>query len=558
MLIRLSIRDVVVIDRLDLEFGRGLCALTGETGTGKSILLDALSLALGRRAEPGLVRRGASQATVTATFELLVEHVAQSMLKTRGIAVGGELVVRRTLTSDGRSRAFVNDQSVTIGFLAELGAALIEIHGQNDRLGLLDPGTHRATLDVAGGLGDFLTRTEQAYGRWHDAHGLLTAGETEAEAARRDEAELRQDLSELKALAPRVGEESKLAEHRALLRQASVITEALAKARAVLFIGNERPVEEAVRVAHRTISDISGSAEGRLDALVSALDRTSIELEEAVNLLETIGHDLDLDPNKLPAVEERLFTLRDFSRKHSSPVDELPQLEEEIERKLSTLDASHESLKLKRTALIAADSDLEKEVKRLRNARVNAAKELDLEVVKEVEGLRMGGTKFRTEINPLPREKWSASGADQIGFTVATVTGSKLGPIHKIASGGELSRFMLALRVVIASAGHAGTIVFDEIDSGIGGAVADAVGQRLARLSSSVQVLVVTHQPQIAARASHHFQVSKPGRNGKISTRVEKLSHEKRIEEVARMLAGARVTDEARAAADRLILEAES
>ncbi|PPR32382.1 MAG: hypothetical protein CFH36_01955, partial [Alphaproteobacteria bacterium MarineAlpha9_Bin6] len=275
-------------------------------------------------------------------------------------------------------------------------------------------------------------------------------------------------------------------------------------------------------------------------------------------LLETIGHDLDLDPNKLPAVEERLFTLRDFARKHSSPVDELPQLEEEIERKLSTLDASHESLKLKRTALIAADSDLEKEVKRLRNVRVNAAKELDRKVVKEVEGLRMGGTKFRTEINPLPREKWSASGADQIGFTVATVTGSKLGPIHKIASGGELSRFMLALRVVIASAGHAGTIVFDEIDSGIGGAVADAVGQRLARLSSSVQVLVVTHQPQIAARASHHFQVSKPGRNGKISTRVEKLSHEKRIEEVARMLAGARVTDEARAAADRLILEAES
>ncbi|MFP6755960.1 MAG: DNA repair protein RecN [Alphaproteobacteria bacterium] len=558
MLIRLSIRDVVVIDRLDLEFGRGLCALTGETGTGKSILLDALSLALGRRAEPGLVRRGASQATVTATFELLEEHVARSLLKTRGIVVDGELVVRRTLNSDGRSRAFVNDQSVTIGFLAELGAALIEIHGQNDRLGLLDPGTHRATLDVAGGLGDFLTRTEQAYGRWHDAHGLLTAGETEAEAARRDEAELRQDLSELKALAPRVGEESKLAEHRALLRQASVITEALAKARAVLFIGNERPVEEAVRVAHRTISDISGSAEGRLDALVSALDRTSIELEEAVNLLETIGHDLDLDPNKLPAVEERLFTLRDFARKHSSPVDELPQLEEEIERKLSTLDASHESLKLKRTALIAADSDLENEVKQLRNARFNAAKELDLEVVKEVEGLRMGGTKFRTEINPLPREKWSAAGADQIGFTVATVTGSKLGPIHKIASGGELSRFMLALRVVIASAGHAGTIVFDEIDSGIGGAVADAVGQRLARLSSSVQVLVVTHQPQIAARASHHFQVSKPGRNGKISTRVEKLSHEKRIEEVARMLAGARVTDEARAAADRLILEAES
>ena len=558
MLTRLSIRDVVVIERLELQFGPGLCVLTGETGAGKSILLDALSLALGRRAGPRLLRRGASEATVTATFELLTGHAAQSMLEIHGIAGEEEVIVRRTLAADGRSRAFVNDQSVTVGFLAKLGAALVEIHGQNDRLGLLDPGAHRGVLDVSGNLGDLVFETKQAYGRWQEARDVLTAGEVEAESARRNETELRQGVSELAALATSLGEETELARRRKLLRQASVITEALADARATLFPGDGKPVDEAVRMAHRMISSVSNSAEGQLDALMSALERTSIELNEVVSLVETIGHDLDLDPRKLEAIEERLFTLRDFARKYSVPADELPTLQEDFEHRLSTLDADQESLKMKKASLFKADSDLERVVKQLHQGRVDAAKKLDLEVMKEVEGLRMGGTKFRTEIESLPREKWSVSGADRVGFTVATIPGNKLGPIHQIASGGELSRFMLALRVVIASAGQAKTMIFDEIDSGIGGAVADAVGQRLVRLSSNAQVLVVTHQPQIAAQARHHFHVSKPGKNGRMPAKVEKLSHKKRVEEIARMLAGAKVTDEARAAAERLLLEATS
>ena len=556
MLTRLSIRDVVVIDRLELQFGSGLCVLTGETGAGKSILLDALSLALGRRAGPRLLRRGASEATVTATFELSAGHAAWSMLEIHGIGGEEEVIVRRTLAADGRSRAFVNDQPVTIGFLAKLGAVLVEIHGQNDRLGLLDPGTHRDVLDVSGNLGDLVFQTKQAYGRWEDARDVLIAGEVEADAARRDETELRQGSRELAALAPSLGEETELAQRRKLLRQASVITEALADARATLYPGDGKPVDEAVRVAHHMISSISKSAEGQLDELVSALERTSIELNEVVSLVETIGHDLDLDPRKLEAVEERLFTLRDFARKYSVSADELPTLQEDFERRLSALDADHASLNTKKASLSKADSDLERLVNQLHQGRVDAAKKLDLEVVKEIEDLRMGGTKFRTEIEPLPREKWGASGADRVGFAVATIPGTKLGPIHKIASGGELSRFMLALRVVIASAGQGKTLVFDEIDCGIGGAVADAVGQRLVRLSSNVQVLVVTHQPQIAAQARHHFHVSKPRRNSRRSTTVEKLSPKKRVEEIARMLAGAKVTDEARAAAERLLLEA--
>ena len=322
MLTCLSIRDVVVIERLELQFGSGLCVLTGETGAGKSILLDALSLALGRRAGPRLVRRGASEATVTATFELVRGHAARSMLEIHGIAGDEEVIVRRTLATDGRSRAFVNDQSVTIGFLAKLGAALVEIHGQNDRLGLLDPGVHRGVLDVSGNLGDLVLQAEQAYVRWKDAHEILTAGELEAEAARRDETELREGSRELAALAPSRGEETELAQRRKLLRQASVITEALADARAMLFPGDGKPIDEALRIAHRTISSISNAAEGQLDALVSALERSSIELNEVVSLVETVGHDLDLDPRKLEAVEERLFSLRDFARKYSVPVDE--------------------------------------------------------------------------------------------------------------------------------------------------------------------------------------------------------------------------------------------
>ena len=556
MLKRLSIRDVVVVDSIDLEFGSGFCVLTGETGAGKSILLDALSLALGRRADTALLRDGAETAIVTATFDLENGDAAKSMLESRGIPTDDELVIRRTLTLEGRSRAFVNDQSVTVGFLVELGALLIEINGQNDRFGLLDPVTHRKVLDAAGNLSESCGWTEDAYKEWSDANASLIAAEHARTLAHQREAELRQNVAELEGLGPVVGEAKKLSDQREILRHASLIADALTKARTILFPEHEQTVDESVRAAHRLISNISEKALGQLDTLVGALERAAIELEEATTLMQKAGNKLDADPNKLPAVEERLFAIRELGRKYSIEVDELPELLKSERYELTVLESGDEVIKSKRAEVSDSETRLLNQVNLLRKARISAAKKLDLSVVGELETLKMGDTKFCTDVKFLPREDWGIFGGEQVAFTVATIPGNSLGPIHKVASGGELSRFMLALRVAMASAGVAKTLVFDEIDAGTGGAVADSIGQRLAKLSSGVQVLVVTHQPQIAARADHHFHVTRSSSNGVVATRAKKLTENGRVEEVARMLAGAEVTDEARAAAIRLMAEA--
>ena len=556
MLKRLSIRDVVVVDSIDLEFGSGLCVLTGETGAGKSILLDALSLALGRRADTALLRDGAETAIVTATFDLKNGDAAQSMLESRGIPTDDELVIRRTLTLEGRSRAFVNDQSVTVGFLVELGALLIEINGQNDRFGLLDPVTHRNVLDAAGNLSESCGWTEDSYKEWSDANASLIAAEHARTLAHQREAELRQNVAELEGLGPAVGEAKKLSDQREILRHASLIADALTKARTILFPEHEQTVDESVRAAHRLISNISEKALGQLDTLVGALERAAIELEEATTLLQKAGNKLDADPNKLSEIEERLFAIRELGRKYSIEVDELPELLKSERYELTVLESGDEAIKSKRAEVSDSDTRLLNQVNLLRKARISAAKKLDLSVVGELETLKMGDTKFCTDVKFLPREDWGIFGGEQVAFTVATIPGNSLGPIHKVASGGELSRFMLALRVAMASAGVAKTLVFDEIDAGTGGAVADSIGQRLAKLSLGVQVLVVTHQPQIAARAEHHFHVTRSSSNGVVATRAKKLTENGRVEEVARMLAGAEVTDEARAAAIRLMAEA--
>ena len=556
MLKRLSIRDVVVVDSIDLEFGSGFCVLTGETGAGKSILLDALSLALGRRADTALLRDGAETAIVTATFDLENGDAAQSMLESRGIPTDDELVIRRTLTLEGRSRAFVNDQSVTVGFLVELGALLIEINGQNDRFGLLDPVTHRKVLDAAGNLSESCGWTEDAYKEWSDANASLIAAEHARTLAHQREAELRQNVAELEGLGPAVGEAKKLSDQREILRHASLIADALTKARTILFPEHEQTVDESVRAAHRLISNISEKALGQLDTLVGALERAAIELEEATTLLQKAGNKLDADPNKLSAIEERLFAIRELGRKYSIEVDELPELLKSERYELTVLESGDEAIKSKRAEVSDSETRLLNQVNLLRKARISAAKKLDLSVVGELETLKMGDTKFCTDVKFLPREDWGIFGGEQVAFTVATIPGNSLGPIHKVASGGELSRFMLALRVAMASAGVAKTLVFDEIDAGTGGAVADSIGQRLAKLSLGVQVLVVTHQPQIAARADHHFHVTRSSSNGVVATRAKKLTENGRVEEVARMLAGAEVTDEARAAAIRLMAEA--
>ncbi len=556
MLTHLSVHDVVAIDNVDVEFGVGLCVLTGETGAGKSILLDALGLALGRRADASLVREGADTATVAATFDVEQENPVLSMLESKGIGIDGDLVIRRTLTFEGRSRAFVNDQAVTIGFLSELGAQLIEIHGQNDRLGLLDPLTHRNVLDVAGNLDANLERVSTTYTEWSEARIALEVAQKNNNQAHELELELRHNVTELEGLGPKIGEESVLTNERKVLRHASSIADAVINSENILFPEAEKAVDQRIRSVRRLISDLSEKAAGKLDAVLEALDRASIELEEVRVGFDKIRSELNADPQALSIIEDRLFALRELARKNMVEIDELPQFLESEKKKLLDLEVAEEGIEEKRRTLVSLDQILSRQVEELREARVSAAKKLDLIVSRELKSLRMGNTIFATHVKSMPRESWGVSGGDQVAFTVATIPGSSLAPMHKIASGGELSRITLALRVATASNSEAITLIFDEIDTGTGGAVADSIGSRLARLSSKMQVIVVTHQPQIAVRADYHFHVRRQKIQGKETTSVAELILEERVEEIARMLAGAKITDEARAAAKRLMDEA--
>lgn len=551
MLVALSIRDVVLIERLDLQFGNGLCALTGETGAGKSILLDALGLALGRRAEAALVRQGAERASVTAAFEPPAAHAAWTLLTEQGLDREETIFLRRVLGSDGRSRAFVNDQQVSIGFLRALGDTLVEIHGQNDRLGLLDPGTHRAALDAFGAHGELLAATRVSHAAWREAAAALEARAEAAATARRDEAYLRHVLGELDALEPEPGEESRLAAERTYLMHGERLSEALGSAERELV--GQGSVETRLRSAQREIERVDEQAGHRLRPVAEALERAAIETTEAMELLAAALRDIEREPNKLEAVEQRLFALRGAARKHSVPVDALAALRASFAERLASIDDEGGALVALERAAEAAKVRYRADAEELSAARSRAATALAEAVTGELAPLKMGDATFQAELTPLEESGWSADGGERVTFTVATNPGSAPGPLHRIASGGELSRFMLALEVVLARTVAAPSLIFDEIDAGIGGAVADAVGQRLVRLASEAQVLVVTHQPQVAARAAHHFRVSKMSNGGGTRTTVEVLPLDDRREEIARMLAGAEVTDAARAAADSLM-----
>ncbi len=559
MLVRLSIRDVVLIDKLDVEFHTGLCVLTGETGAGKSILLDALGLALGRRADSGLVRRGAERAVVSAAFEIDPDHPVAASLRDQGLDAGRGLVLRRVLRPDGRSRAFVNDQPVTVGLLADLGGRLVEVYGQNDRMGLLDTATHRVALDHFGGLLPAAETLAAAFDDWRAAqedHDDAMRAMSEAQADRED---LRYALDELEALDPRGGEEKELADGRAMLRAAEKITEALNVARRELTSG--RSAEDAINLARRLVSDVAPAAGGRLDELAASLDRAAFELAEALTQIEAVERDVDGAPGRLEQVEERLFALRAVARKHRVSVDGLPALRDSISARIAALEAGDSTVAEKRAAVHAARAAYVEHATALGQARRDAAARLDKLVSAELDGLRMPRARFQTRCVALSEDAWTRAGAERVAFEVATIPEAEPGPIRQIASGGELSRFMLALRVVLAGVGGAGTLVFDEIDAGIGGAVADAVGLRLAGLcrgDSGVQVLAVTHQPQVAARADAHYRVVKTINGAGAETTVEALSETERREEVARMLAGAAITDEARAAARSLIAAGET
>jgi DNA repair protein RecN (Recombination protein N) len=560
MLAALSIRDVVLIDRLDLAFHAGLGVLTGETGAGKSILLDALGLALGVRAEAGLVRHGAAQASVAASFELGRDHPAWALLVEQGLGSDEPLMLRRVLSADGRSRAFVNDQPVSVGFLRTLGESLVEIQGQLDQHGLLDPATHRASLDAFGGHGELLARTRATHAAWREAETAKARFDADLLAAKRDEEFLRHSVAELERLAPEPGEEAKLAEERVFLMHREQVAESLNAALAHLVGEGTRGtatgdgIDGRLRGAQRLLERAAEKSGGRLAAATAALERASVELGEAIAELQAFGASLEFEPGRLEAVDERLYGLRDAARKHQVSTDTLPALRATLGERLAALEQRGDASARHAQAVIETRDAYIAAAQALSAARTSAAERLDRAIAAELPPLKLEKARFETRLAPLEEANWHADGVERVAFEVATNPNTPVGAIAKIASGGELARFMLALKVVLSKTGTAPTLVFDEVDSGIGGATAAAVGDRLARLGAELQVLVVTHSPQVAARGAHHWRVAKSeGGADRVLTSVEELAIAARREEIARMLSGRMVTDEARAAAASLI-----
>jgi DNA repair protein RecN (Recombination protein N) len=560
MLVSLSIRDFVLIEKLDLAFVRGsaghggLGVLTGETGAGKSILIDALGLALGARADTASVRRGASLASVAAAFDLARDHAARAILAEQGIDDEDVLTLRRTIGTDGRGRAFANDQPVSVALLRRLGETLVEIQGQMEQHGLLDGGTHRLSLDAFAGLEKQAAAVRTAWGDWRAAEHARAEAETAAAAARRDEDFLRHAVKELETLAPKADDEEALAAERQMLRAGSALGEAVAQALGELEEG--RGAVHALRAAHRLVERNADKAAGRLDASLAALERALSEATEAQAQLEAARDALEFDPNRLEKIEERLFGLRAAARKHGVSVADLAALAERMAAQLSALDDGEAMLGKLAAAAKAARVAYVTAAQAQAGARRKGAVKLDKAVAAELGPLKLEKAKFVTELVSLPETEWSEQGVDRVQFTVATNPGAAPAPIARIASGGELSRFLLALKVCLARVGDAATIVFDEVDSGIGGATAAAVGERLKRLARDVQVLVVTHSPQVAAVADRHWLIRKTTTRSTASTDVMALDAKGRREEIARMLSGAEVTAEARAAADRLLAAA--
>ena len=556
MLLSLSIRDFVLIEKLDLSLAReaddgGLSALTGETGAGKSILIDALSLALGARADSSAVRRGVAQASVAAAFGLPKNHPARAILAEQGLDDEDTLTLRRIVGADGRGRAFVNDQPASVALLRQLGDVLVEIQGQMEQHGLLDMATHRTSLDAFAGLEKPSAAVREAWQKWRAAEQARADAEAAAASARRDEEFLRHAVKELEALAPKANDEEKLAEERQLLRSGTALGEAVAQALGELEQG--RGAVAALGTAHRVIERNADKAQGRLDAALGALDRALSEATEAQAQLESARDALEFDPKRLEKIEERLFALRAAARKHNVAVVDLAALTEKMIAQLAALDDGETGLKKLADAAKAARTAYVAAAEAQAAARRKGAARLDKAVAGELGPLKLEKARFVTDLAVLPEADWSEAGTDRVQFMVSTNPGTPPAPIAKIASGGELSRFLLALKVSLAKVGNAGTIVFDEVDSGIGGATAAAVGVRLKRLAKDVQVLVVTHSPQVAAVADRHWLIRKTTTKNAASTDVVPLDPKGRREEIARMLAGAEVTAEARAAADRLL-----
>jgi len=557
MLARLSIRDIVLIERLDIEFFRGLAVLTGETGAGKSILLDAFALALGGRGDASLVRHGAEQGQVTAVFDVPKGHPAAAILSENGLdeassADSSEMILRRVQLADGRTRAFINDQAISVQTLKAVGSALVEIHGQHDERALVDAATHRRLLDAFAGLEKDVAALEKLWEARRTANSALAEHRAGMERAAREADYLRHASDELRTLAPRDGEETALAERRTAMMQGEKIATDLREAQDAVS-GDHSPVA-SLSAAVRRLERRAANSPALVEPAVKAIDAAINALEEADQHLARALAAADFDPAELERIEERLFALRAASRKYSTPVDGLAGLAAKYAADVALIDAGAEQLKKLEAAAAEADQRYGAAAKKLSAAREKSAQKLDRAVNAELAPLKLERATFTTQIESDPAAP-GPQGFDRIEFWVQTNPGTRPGPLMKVASGGELSRFLLALKVVLSDRGSAPTLVFDEIDTGVGGAVADAIGARLARLASKVQVMAVTHAPQVAARANQHLLISKDAldKGKRVATRVNALAADHRREEIARMLAGAEITAEARAAADRLL-----
>ncbi|HVW73280.1 MAG TPA: DNA repair protein RecN [Rhizomicrobium sp.] len=549
MLAALTIRDIVLIEQAALEFAPGLNVLTGETGAGKSILLDSLGLAVGNRGRAS-VRAGANQGSATAVFEPEKTHAAWTMLREQAMEGGEEIVLRRTLSADGKSRAFINDEAVGVGLLKDIGGLLLEVHGQQDDRGLFDTNTHRALLDGFGGLNGDAQTVAALHAEWAAARGSLEELKALADRAQAEADFVRAAANELSDFAPEHGEEEKLAGERALLMNAARIAEDVSSA--LESLAGERGAETGLAQALKKLSRMNEEARKAAAAAETALEQAYALAEEARRELDSLLSRLDTDTGSLERKEERLFALRALARKYGVTPDQLPAIRDDYVARQDALVSGGDQIRKAETKVAATREAYLTAARKLSKARAGAAKKLESAVAVELAPLKLGHARFRVALEALDDDKGAATGLERIAFEVATVEGAAFGGLARIASGGELARFSLALKVALAQVSSPAAMVFDEVDRGVGGAVADAVGERLQRLAETTQVLLVTHSPQVAARAARHFRISR----AKDKTRIELLDDTQRLEEIARMLSGANVTDEARAAAKRLMAEA--
>ena len=552
MLESLSIRNVVLIDKLDLEFADGLIILSGETGAGKSILLDSLGLVLGQRADVSLIRQGEEKLSVTAIFSLPAKgSKLYSLMSDNDIDIEESIVIKRSLTTDGKSKIFVNDQPVSLKLLKEIGSELVEVHGQFDNHGLLNQANHLSILDSYGKYDSLLDDVKRAFSCYKQAVKERIDTENRLINCKAEEDNLRHWIDELQKLNPYIGEEEELNQRRTEIVNSEKLFESLNYAYGSITQGAD--IISAIRHAQSAIDRANSIVDGKYQDIVDSLEQTLINAEETIRQIEDVSSSLNYNQNEAENIEQRLYALRGAARKHQVSIDELPQKLEDMKQQIATIELGEDCL----FDMIKKEEKLKlaymEKAKELSAHRKNTAAELDKKIMNELAPLKMEKAKFVTQIDELEDNNWNASGIDDIKFTVSTNPNSPQGPLNKIASGGELARFMLALKVNLVNSDNNMTMIFDEVDSGVGGATAKAVGERLACLSKNVQILLVTHSPQVAACGKNHFKVEKKTQNNITTTNVYQLSQTEKEEEIARMLAGEQITDEARAAAKVLM-----